>query len=126
MRVFITLLVLMLCSCVERFIYINSKPDGATCYIDGKKVGRTPCKIKFIWYGKREIFLEREGYKSIRRIESINPPWYQIFPIDFITDVVIPFKIRDERRFFYRFKPQERLDPEGLKRRASEFKKRLE
>ena len=40
--------------CVERFLAIHSDPPGAAVYLDGEKVGTTPCEVTYTWYGTRD------------------------------------------------------------------------
>lgn len=121
------LLLLVLAGCVERVLAIRSDPPGAEVTLDGKEAGITPLEIKFDWYGGREIILRKPGYRSVHVIEEIGAPWYQIFPLDFVTDVLIPFRIRDERVLEYQLEREPAPVPaEELRERADEFKKKLE
>jgi len=87
--------------CVERLIAIHSDPPGAAVYLDGEKVGTTPCEVPYIWYGTRTLVLELRGFGLVREDLVLAPPWWQITPLDFITDVVIPFTIRDRMSVSY-------------------------
>jgi hypothetical protein len=118
---------LLLTGCVERVLAIRSDPPGAEVTLDGKEVGRTPVDVAFDWYGGREIILRKPGYASILVIEEIGAPWYQIFPFDFVTDVLVPFKIRDARLLEYKLEREPApVPPEELRERADELKKKLE
>ena len=101
LRLVILLTPLLLSSCVERLIQVKSNPPGAKCYVDGEEKGSTPCAIPFKWYGSREIVLRLSEYKTIKKIENISAPFYQIFPLDFIADLIIPFKITDATELEY-------------------------
>src|SRR6185503_14144438 len=81
--------------CVERILAIQSDPPGAAAYLDGEKVGTTPCEVSYTWYGTRVLVLELRGYSLVRKEIVLNPPWWQLVPIDFITDVLIPMTLRD-------------------------------
>lgn len=121
------LLPLVLAGCVERVLAIRSDPPGAEVTLDGKEVGATPIDIGFEWYGGREIILRKPGYRSVHVVEEIAAPWYQVFPFDFVTDVLLPFKIRDERVLEYRLEREAApVPPEELRERANELKKKLE
>jgi hypothetical protein len=126
MRRLLPLLLLTGAGCVERSLYIRSEPPGATIYLDGDRVGTTPLELPFSWYGEREVMLELTHYGTVKEIEAIPPPWWQIFPLDFITDVLIPFPIRDRRTFEYRLE-EARLeqDRERVLQRAMELKQQL-
>ncbi|MFN3484961.1 MAG: PEGA domain-containing protein [Planctomycetota bacterium] len=116
----------LLAGCVERTIYVRSDPPGAVVYLDDERAGVTPCEIPFLWYGKREIVLELQKYRMVREIVTLNPPWWQYFPLDFITDVLVPFTIRDRTELSYVLEPaaptaQER---EEMRARAQELRRK--
>lgn len=116
----------LLAGCVERTIYVRSDPPGAVVYLDDERVGVTPCEIPYLWYGKREIVLELQKYRMVREIVTLNPPWWQYFPLDFITDVLVPFTIRDRTELSYVLEPaaptaQER---EEMRARAQELRRK--
>lgn len=112
--------------CVERFLAIHSDPPGAVVYVDGEKVGTTPCEISYVWYGTRLVVLELRGYTLVRQEVTLSPPWWQIIPIDFVTDVVIPFTIRDRMSVSYLLDPAP-VSPEEVNdvlERADELRKK--
>lgn len=82
-------------SCTERLLYIKSDPPDATIIINGKEAGKTPYKQEFTFYGTLEIILAKDGYNSAKLIKDVGVPWYQYPILDFITDVLIPLKIKD-------------------------------
>lgn len=84
-----------LSSCTERILYIKSDPPDAKVIINGKEVGKTPYKQEFTFYGALEIILAKDGYNSAKLIKDVGVPWYQYPILDFITDVLIPLKIKD-------------------------------
>jgi len=81
--------------CVERLLSIRSEPSGAEVFIDGERRGSTPHVERYSFYGGREVTLVKKGYRSHRKLVELNAPWWQIFPFDLLTDVVIPFTITD-------------------------------
>lgn len=85
----------LLAGCVDRLLSVRSEPAGAEVWLDGVKVGETPCEIRYTWYGTREIVLEKRGYREIREQVSLQGPWWQYPVLDFVTDVLIPFTITD-------------------------------
>jgi hypothetical protein len=89
------LALLALTGCVERMVAIRSEPPGASVYLDGERVGETPVEIKYTWYGTRELIVEKRGYREIRRELPLGTPWWQIPPLDLVTDVILPFTIHD-------------------------------
>jgi len=112
--------------CVERLLAIQSDPPGAAAYLDGEKVGTTPCEVAYTWYGTRVLVLELRGYSLVRKEIVLNPPWWQILPLDFITDVLIPMTLRDRYSVTYTLDPAP-VSPEevdAVLERAEELRKR--
>jgi hypothetical protein len=112
--------------CVERLLAIHSDPPGAVVYVDGEKVGTTPCEIHYVWYGTRLVVLELRGFSLVRKEVVLDAPWWQITPIDFITDVVIPITIRDRTSVSYTLEPAP-VSPEekdAVLERANELRQR--
>jgi hypothetical protein len=114
--------------CVERFLAIHSDPPGAAVYLDGEKVGTTPCEVPYTWYGTRDLILEMRGYTLIRQQVALNPPWWQIIPLDLLTDVVIPFTLRDRMAvsFMLETAPVSREEVDAVLQKADELRKKAE
>ena len=74
---------------------IRSEPAQAEVLVDGQRLGQTPLVMNYEHYGTREITLVKEGYRSHRRLVELNSPWWQVFPFDLITDVLLPFTFTD-------------------------------
>ena len=122
------LAVLLLGGCVDRLVNVRSEPPGASVYMDDVKVGETPCDVQYIWYGQRELVIELRGYRIVRETIVLRPPWWQFFPLDLITDVVLPFTVTDQVEVSYSLE-RERASGEEVEpilKRADELRKRLE
>ena len=119
---------LLLAGCVERYMALRSEPSGADVYVDGDKVGQTPLDVPYVWYGTREIILEKRGYREIRERVALNPPWWQYPGLDFVTDVLIPFTITDREEFSFHLEraPLTREEIGEVLKRAEETKKKSE
>lgn len=87
--------------CMQRRMTIVSNPPGATAYVDGVEIGKTPVSHDFIYYGTREIRLVRDGYKTLTLLQPMSTPWYQVPPLDFFSDNMAFGEIRDERVYRY-------------------------
>ena len=81
--------------CVERLLQVRSDPPGATVYINGKNAGKTPLDFEFTYYGTVDIILRHEDHLSHRELFPLQPPWYEYFPVDFISELVVPWTIHD-------------------------------
>lgn len=104
--------------CVHRRLTIRSNPPGATVYVDKREIGRTPVSTPFTYYATREIQLVRDGYEVVTQKEKIRPPWYQIPPLDFLSENLWPGEIRDERVVDFQLIPQEMVDPNQVAERG--------
>jgi len=83
--------------CVQRRMTIRSSPPGAAVYVDDYQIGTTPVSHDFVYYGTRKIRLVKDGYETLTVRQPIPAPWYEYFPLDFVSENLIPWEIRDER-----------------------------
>lgn len=97
---------LCLTGCMHRRVTINSNPQGALVRIDGEDIGYTPASIDYTWYGTREVQLVKDGFETQTRLIRLSPPWYQRFPLDFVTDNFLGTHVRDHRRFDLQMQPK--------------------
>jgi hypothetical protein len=97
---------------------IRTNPPGALAYVDDNEVGLTPVAISPIYYGNRKIRLVKDGYETLTLIQPVPPPWYEIPPLDFFSENVVPGKIRDQRTYDYQLRPQCVVPKEELLMRA--------
>ena len=102
-------LFMMHCSgCVTRTMNIETTPTNALVYLDDKFIGKSPVSIPFIHYGTRKITIEKrdeDGRLVLERkvsFEKIKPPLFQVFPLDFFTEVILPINFEDKRAFKYK------------------------
>ena len=118
----------LLGGCVERLVTIRSDPPGATVKLDDEVVGQTPCEVGYTWYGTREFTVELPGYRSTSRLVELSPPWWQFFPLDLLTDVFLPFTIRDQRNLRVLLDPEPATIEEAaaVLKRADETRRRLD
>jgi PEGA domain len=121
-----TCVVLVLCSllpgCVRRRLTVRSNPPGALVYVDNQQIGTTPCSVDFTYYGTREIRLIKPGFETLTVNQPIPTPWYQIPGIDFISENLVPTKIRDNRTVMYDLAPQLVVPREQLLDRANQLR----
>lgn len=111
-----------LSGCVQRRLVIRSNPPGALVYIDDYQIGTTPIATNFTYYGTRKIRLVKDGYETLTVMQTIPPPWYQIPPLDFFTENVLPGELRDHRTFEYQLMPQTVVPTEQLLSRAESLR----
>ncbi len=123
-RIALTLAV-CLCTvgCVQRRMTIRSNPPGAMVYVDDYEIGTTPISTNFLYYGQRKIRLVKDGYQTLTVMQTVPPPWYQIPPLDFVTENIVPGEIRDRRTFSYQLTPQMVVPTEQLLGRAEQLRR---
>jgi len=92
--------------CVRRRLLVRSNPPGAMVYVDNQPIGTTPCATSFIYYGTREIRLVKPGYETLVINQPFPAPWYQIPPLDFASENLVPSEIQDYRTVTYNLSPQ--------------------
>ena len=82
-------------SCVERILQVRSDPSGAVVYVNGEEVGTTPMDRPFTFYGTVEVALRAKGHFSHRELKVLEPPWYEMFPLDLFSEMFVPWRMRD-------------------------------
>ena len=106
--------------CVQRRMTVRSSPPGALVYVDDYQIGTTPVSTDFIYYGTRKIRLVKDGYETLTVRQPFPIPWYQIFPLDFVTENLWPGEIRDERVVDLAMTPAAATPPESVVARAEQ------
>lgn len=104
--------------CVQRRMTIRSNPPGALVYVDDYQVGTTPVSTDFIYYGTRKIRLVKDGFETLTVRQPFPLPWYQVFPLDFVTESLVPWEVRDERVVDLAMMPAAATPPEEVVGRA--------
>lgn len=114
--------------CVERFVAVRTEPPGATLYVDGEKIGATPCEVPYIWYGQREFVVELKEHRAVRELVTLSPPWWQIFPLDFVTEILVPFTLTDRLEVSYVLEraPASEQEAGEVRRRAEELRRKVD
>jgi len=118
----LALLALCPAGCVRRRMTIRTDPPGAVVKVDHHEIGRTPVSAPFVYYGTRQVQLVKDGYETLTVQQPIGLPWYQIPPLDFITENLLPWEIRDEREFQFAMQPTRNVPTEELMGRAEQLR----
>ena len=108
--------------CVQRRLTIRSNPPGALVIIDQHNIGITPCSTDYIYYGKRHIQLIRDGYETVDVDHWMLPPWYEIPPIDLVSENFVPYELRDERTVDFQLIPLKVTPTQPLLARAENLR----
>jgi len=93
----LTLVMVAGSGCVQRRMTIRSNPPGALVYVDDYQIGTTPVSTDFVYYGTRKIRLVKDGFETLTVRQPLPVPWYEVFPLDFVSENIWPWEIRDER-----------------------------
>lgn len=122
----LVLVTLATSGCVRRRLTVRSNPPGAMVFVDNQHIGFTPCSVDFTYYGTREIRLVKSGYETLTINQPIPTPWYQVPPLDFVSDNLVPAKIRDNRTVSFTLQPQIMSPVEEIIARGSELRTRTQ
>ncbi len=120
----IVLLAMVLGGCVERRITFTSDPPGAIVIVSDKEIGRTPVTLPFTWYGDYEILYRMKGYQTIRTHATINPPWYEVPPVDLFS-YMAPWTYHDDRFFHQQMEKLSEIPDKELIERAERMERRI-
>ncbi len=103
---------------------IRSNPPGAFVYVDNYPIGTTPVSTNFTHYGTRSIRLVKDGFETQTAEERVAAPWYEVPPLDFISENLVLGEIRDHRTFDYQMHPQMVVPTNLLLDRAEDLRSR--
>lgn len=98
---------------------INSNPSGARVLVDGEDIGLTPVSMDFLYYGTRQITLIKDGYETLTVMQPVQIPWYQVPPLDFFSDNLLPVKVTNRHFFAYDLQRQKHVPQNELLDRAN-------
>ena len=112
------------CNSVHRRLTVQSDPPGALVLVDGQRIGFTPASVSFDYYGTREITLVKDGYETERFNTPVKPPAYQVPPVDFVSDNLLPTQVEDRRVIRRRLRPRVVAPTGDVLQRADELRSR--
>lgn len=92
----------------------RTNPPGAMVYVDKQPIGLTPVSTSFTYYGTRNVEIVRDGYRTEKFLRKIHAPWYQIPPLDFVSDTLWPYEVRDERIIDVQLSPETDVPTDAL------------
>ena len=93
---------------------VRSNPPGALVIIDGQEIGRTPVATSFTYYGTRNIRLIKDGFETLSVNQPFQAPWYQVPPLDFVSENLVPQEIRDERVVEFELVPKSNVGMQDI------------
>ncbi|HMF15619.1 MAG TPA: hypothetical protein VKE98_00360 [Gemmataceae bacterium] len=105
--------------CVERRFVITTSPPGAIVYDERHlPTGAAPTDREFTYYGKYRFTLVHDGFQTKVVEENVKPPWYEWIGLDFISENLIPWTIKDVRRFHYVLEPAQIVPEQAILEKA--------
>lgn len=108
-------LLLVGAGCVERRMVIITEPFGAIVYDEkNQPIGGAPADHPFTYYGKYRFRIAKDGYETLVVEQRVRAPWYELPGLDFISENLIPWTIRDVRYFRYVLQPRQVMPPESI------------
>lgn len=110
--------------CVERRYVITSDPPGAVVLENGRPLGATPVDGSFVYPGNYHFTLIRDGMETLQVDQPIPARWFDYFPLDFIAENMIPWRIKDVHRFHYPLPPQQAVRSDQVLNRAQQLRDR--
>ncbi|QDU83669.1 PEGA domain protein [Planctomycetes bacterium Pla163] len=92
----------------ERTLIFTSDPPGAQVRLDDEMVGTTPVEVPFLHYGTRRVTYYLEEHRTRSFLVEVKAPWYGRFPIDLISEILIPVGWKDRKRVHTVLEPSDR------------------
>lgn len=79
-----------------RTLRITTEPEGALVRLDEEVIGRSPLEHEFVHGGQRRLSLYLPGHRTWSRRIDLEMPWYSRFPMDLLTELLIPLGLDHE------------------------------
>ena len=115
----------LMTGCVERRMVITTEPFGALVYDERNvPISASPADRPFTYYGKYRFKIVKDGYETLVVEEDVRPPWYEWIGLDFVSETLIPWTLRDVRRFHYQLKNSVVVPPEEVLKQGTPLRER--
>lgn len=108
--------------CVHRRVTIRTDPPGAQVLVGGEEIGYSPASFDVTWYGTEEVTLLKDGYEIETQFVKIQRPWYQVPPLDFVTDNFLMSRAKDQHDFNFPLTPRTLVPRGELVERGNAFR----
>jgi hypothetical protein len=111
--------------CVERrFVIESDNAPGAFVLHNNIPIGAAPADDFFIFYGKHDFTLFKDGFETLQVAQDVDTPWYEYPPLDFISENLVPWTIKDIRRYTYHMQPVQQPPVNEVIDRAEQLRQR--
>lgn len=101
---------------------IRTNPSGALAFVDDQEIGVTPVSTPFTYHGTRKIQLFKDGFETVTEKQRFPTPWYEWPVIEFFSENLWPFELRDERYVDVDMVPQQIVPNQVLLERAESLR----
>jgi hypothetical protein len=109
--------------CVDRRFVITTDPPGAIVYDEkNQPIAASPADRQFTYYGRYRFTLVHDGYETMIVEENVRAPWYEWIGLDFFSEIVVPIKLRDVRRFHYVMQQAQIIPAEAVLNEANQLR----
>jgi len=119
----VAIALLAISGCVRRRLTVTSNPPGAMVYVDDRAIGTTPVSTPFTYYGTRKLQAVRDGFETVTTLEPMETPWHQVPPLDFFSENLWPWELRDERVVNFDMVPQRDHPTQEILARAERLRR---
>jgi hypothetical protein len=109
--------------CVERRIFITSDPPGALVHMNDVEVGRTPLEVDFVYFGKYDIRVEKDGYETLLTSAGVNLNVHDYPGVDLVAEAW-PHRFKSHARWHFTLE-EATTDPDELIARAATLRRQL-
>jgi len=79
--------------------------------LDEEVIGNTPLEHEFVHGGKRRLTLYLPGRRTWSQRVDLDGPWYSRFPLDLVTEVILPLGREHRFPFEVRLIPDTGAEP---------------
>lgn len=100
--------------CVERKFTITSIPDKSLCEVNGRILGPTPVKVKYVENGTFKILLTKEGFENLNGSFKLKKKWINVVGLDFIGEV-LPYRWSDNQMLEFSLIPLQKISHDTFK-----------
>ena len=74
-------------------------------------------------YGTHDVVLQKDGYDTLKTMQTVPPPWYQRLPFEIFSDNLLPFQLTNRHDFSYQLQPSPTVpSTQGLRERANSLR----
>ena len=110
--------------CVRRTLTITTDPPNARVYLNDEEVGRSEVTTDFLWYGDYRVTLRKQGYQTLERNWQVDPPWFELVPLDFFAEVLWPGQLHDKHERHFSMVEAVETSADDVLSRAEELRRR--